>query len=125
MSNDERIYTDYISDIVNEIKRIEEFTNNFSYEDFTKDEKTIYAVIRCFEIIGEAVKKIPLKVRNEYPDVPWKNMAGMRDKLIHEYFGVDHVTLWETVKIRIPQLKPLINLLLEKLRELYEINNTE
>lgn len=65
----------------------------------------IYAVIRCFEIIGEAVKNIAQDFKDKHSDIPWSKMAGMRDKLIHSYFGVDYETLWETIKKRIPEIK--------------------
>lgn len=110
----ERTYIDYIRDVASEIDRIEVFTSGLSYNEFVKDEKTVYAVIRCFEIAGEAVKNIPKEIRNNY-DIPWKKIAGMRDKLIHEYFGVDHDTLWQTIKKRVPEIKPLIKRALKEL----------
>ena len=79
-----------------------------SFEDFKKDDKTSSAVIRKFEIIGEAAKQVPENVKQEYSSVPWKEMAGMRDKLIHFYFGVNYELLWQTIKNRIPQIKPVI-----------------
>lgn len=69
-----------------------------TYADFSEDRKTINAVIRSLEIIGEAAKKIPPDIRQKYPHVPWKEIAGMRDKLIHEYFGIDLSIIWETVQ---------------------------
>jgi uncharacterized protein with HEPN domain len=70
-------------------------------------------VVRAIEIIGEAAKNVPEQVRKKYPDVPWKQMAGMRDKLIHEYFGVDLEILWETAKDDVPQLKTPISEVME------------
>ena len=72
------------------------------------DKKTLYAVIRCLEIIGEAVKKIPTNIKEKYSEIPWKEIGGMRDKLIHEYFGVDIETIWDTIHGDLTPLKELI-----------------
>ena len=97
---------DYIEDILEAMTNAIEFTKDMSYEKFVKDTKTVYAVIRAIEIIGEAVKNVPEDIRKKYPDIPWRSMAGMRDKVIHAYFGVKIERVWEVVKRDIPNLKP-------------------
>jgi len=78
-----------------------------NYEDFEADRKTINAVIRSLEIICEAAKKIPTEVRVRYPQIPWNEIAGMRDKLIHEYFGVDLEIVWETIQSDLTDLESI------------------
>jgi uncharacterized protein with HEPN domain len=106
---------DFIADIVDAMDKALKFTEGMSYEEFVRDEKTLFAVVRALEIIGEAVKNIPEDVRKRYPEIPWKGMAGMRDKVIHAYFGVDTKVVWDTVKRRIPELKPLFEKMLNEL----------
>jgi len=112
-----RNITIYLQDILENMEKAENFIGESSYEDFIKDEKTCYAVQRCLEIIGEAAKKIPDEIRKKYPDIPWKAMAGMRDKIIHFYFGVDPQKVWLVVKKDIPQLRPLLEQILTELKD--------
>ena len=112
-----REYGDYVQDIYDAINEVELFIEGMVFKDFIQDKKTINAVIRSVEVIGEASKKIPERIRNTYPSIPWKKMSGMRDKLIHEYFGIDLEILWKVAKDNVPSLKPVIFKILEDLNE--------
>lgn len=108
-----REWKDFVEDILAAIDSIAEFTAGMKYEDFFYDKKTSFAVVRSIEIIGEAAKNIPESIRRQYPDIPWKDMAGMRDKVIHHYFGVELKVVWKTIKEDIPLLKPSIEQIIE------------
>ena len=103
-----REYKLYLSDIVAAMESIERFVEGMTFEEFQQDDKTASAVIRKFEIIGEASRNIPDEVKMKHPEVPWKEMSGMRDRLIHAYFGVDYTLVWFTVKNRLPAAKKMI-----------------
>ena len=103
-----RDYRDFLDDIIQTIDKIERFTKGMDYENFSADEKTIFAVVRGLEVIGEAVKNIPDEVKEDNPEMPWSEIAGMRNKLIHAYFGVDLSVVWMTVKSDLPELEAKI-----------------
>jgi len=103
----------YLKDIFQNMQDAEEFIEGLSYEQFLADKRTFNAVVRSLEVIGEAAKNVPDEIRTKYPLVPWKEMAGMRDKVIHFYFGVDHEAVWIAVKDRIPAVRPWIEQILK------------
>ncbi len=90
------------------MEKIEFFTAGMTQEDFVEDEMAHFAVIRAMEVIGEATKNIPPEVKQRHPDIPWKKMAGLRDKVIHGYFGVDLFIIWESATKLFPGYKPIL-----------------
>lgn len=101
-------YLAFIEHISLCIEKIQQYTKNMTPQDFYNNELIQDAVIRNIEIIGEAAKKISKDLKSQYQEIPWKEMSSMRDKLIHDYFGVDVDVVWQTVKEDIPYLKSLI-----------------
>ncbi len=96
------------------IESIDRFIEGLSYEAFSQDDKTISAVVRKLEIIGEAAKRIPESTKDAYPDISWKLAAGMRDRLIHAYFEVEAEILWFTIKTSLPPFKEGISRVLNE-----------
>ncbi len=113
MSENPKSVLPYVKDILDSIEKIENFTAAMTYDQFLEDAKTQDAVIRNLEVIGEAVKNVPEGIKDKYNDIPWKLIAGMRDKLIHEYWGVSFTIVWETIGSDFPLFK-------EKIKHLYE-----
>lgn len=113
MKKDVKIFILHIAD---NITAIEKFTKNLSFGNFKKDEKTVYATVRAVEIIGEAVKNIPQSFRNKHKEIEWKKITGTRDKLIHEYFGVNLELTYKIVKEDIPELKQKISKIIKDLK---------
>ena len=103
----------YLRDILDNMRLAEDFVRGMAHEAFAVDRKTAYAVLRCLEVIGEAAKNVPALIRERYPIIPWKDMAGMRDRVIHFYFGISYEKVWYTVKEDIPAIKPLVEKILQ------------
>jgi uncharacterized protein with HEPN domain len=112
-----REYGDYFDDVVEAMKEIESFVKSMNYDDFINDRKTVFAVERGIEIIGEATKNIPKSIRSKYPEVPWKDMAGMRDRISHVYHDVDLELVWKVIKQEIPSLKIMLSDILAELND--------
>lgn len=115
--SDRREVRDYLSDILQAIGDIRSYTTGMTVDAFRIDRKTQQAVIRCLEVVGEATKKIPPVLRDRHPETPWQEIAGMRDKLIHEYFGVDLDIVWETAREDLVPFESALRSLLGDLKE--------
>jgi len=107
----------YLKDILEAMGAVEKYVKDMNFEEFRNNDLVSSAVIRKFEIIGEATRHIPQTIRKKYQDIPWKTMVGFRDKLIHFYFGIKYDIVWETIKSRLPELKEKIKKVLEDLEK--------
>jgi uncharacterized protein with HEPN domain len=102
----------YLSEILSAVQSVKDFTSDMDREAFMGDEKTKSAVVRQFEIMGEAAKAVPEEVRSLDSTIPWSNIAGMRDRLIHAYFNVDYYLVWDTLESELPNLENKIEALI-------------
>ena len=109
-----RDYRVYLDDILEATARIRQYAGGLSLEALREDTRTLDAVVRNLEVIGEAVKKVPPEVRRQQPGIEWKKMAGLRDILIHEYFGIDVEIIWDIVQNKIPLLEQQVKRLLSE-----------
>lgn len=104
----------FIEDILECIGKIEEYTEDMSFDEFGKDSKTVDAVVRNLEVIGEASKNVPDEVKKQYQKIYWEGMIGLRNRIVHEYFGVDLKIVWHIIKEELPALKEKMKLVLER-----------
>lgn len=105
MKKENRTYRMYLEDIQLSMNRIAEYIDGLTFAQFKKDYKTVDAVIRNFEIIGEAAKNIPNEIKNKYPQIPWSEMYLLRNKVSHEYFGIDYEIIWDVATFYLPENK--------------------
>ena len=112
-----RTHRMYLEDILEAMEKIQEYVEGLDYEGFIGDDKTVDAVVRNLEVIGEASRNLPEEIKNPQPQVPWKNMIGLRNIAIHAYFGVDLKIIWEIIKKNIPETKPKIKAILNQEKE--------
>ena len=98
-----REYLLYLEDMLTSILRIEEYIGEMEFRAFKMNYMIVDAVVRNFEIIGEASKKVPTEIQKKHPKIPWKKMYGLRNLIVHEYFGLDYEMIWEISKNNLPQ----------------------
>ena len=103
-----RDYGSYLEDIIEHMNYAEEFIRDMTFDEFKSDKKTVLSVKKCIEVVGEATKHIPDQIRERYPEIPWRDMAGIRDRLVHGYFKVDLSIVWTTVTIEFPELRSML-----------------
>jgi len=111
-----RDYRLFVEDILDSTEKIEEFVADMSFDEFVNDDKTSSAVMRKLEIIGEATKNLPGDIRRKYKGLPWREMARMRDKITHAYFGINYKIVWNVIKERLPEIKPTIQQILKDMK---------
>ena len=109
-----RVYEDYLRDMLENAEKALSFVEDMNFDEFAADDKAVYAVIRAFEIIGEAARQVPESIQNANSDIPWREITGMRNKLTHEYFGVNTKVVWRTVHEDLPVIIPLLRKMLER-----------
>jgi uncharacterized protein with HEPN domain len=113
MKKKDRTYRLFLEDMLLSMNRVAEYINGLSFIEFKNDYKTVDAVIRNFEVIGEASKNLPKEIKDKYPMIPWEEMYLMRNKISHEYFGIDYEILWDIASNYLPENKAQIEVILE------------
>jgi uncharacterized protein with HEPN domain len=105
----------YVEDMLAAAERIRTYTAGLTYSDFRHDIRTLDAVVRNLEVLGEAAKQIPERIKSEHPGIEWRKIAGLRDILIHGYFGIDVEIIWDVVSAKLPTLFEQLSILMQEL----------
>jgi len=113
----ERDWTLFLKDIHTHSKKIRTYTKDLSMQEFFKDSKTYDAVMRNIQIIGEAIKLLPADVRKQHTNVDWKKAAGLRDMVVHEYFGINKDIIWDVIQNKIPELEREVKIILKDIKK--------
>lgn len=103
-----------LQDVLEAIANVSEFVGGMTLDEFKSDKKTVHAVVRNLEVVGEAIKNVPSEVRDRHPEIPWQRIAGLRDILIHHYFGIDVEIVWDIVQNKLPELKAQVDAILQE-----------
>jgi len=111
---------DYLNDMSDMLIKLQEFVDGMTFEEFSVDSKTVFAVIRAFEVLGEAAKHLPQEYRNQHQEVPWQKIMALRNKLIHEYFAVNLDIVWNTIQYDIPELQSILTPVVKECFESYK-----
>lgn len=112
-----RDYRVFLDDILEAVRKVREYTEGLSYEQFSADQKTVHAVVWNLQIIGEATKNLPREIRSRYPDLPWRDMAGLRDVIVHQYFGIKLDVIWKIIRNDVPLLESRIRGVIEQMKQ--------
>ncbi|HOV83109.1 MAG TPA: DUF86 domain-containing protein [Methanothrix sp.] len=116
-----RSYLNSLQDMIDHALKAEAFIRDKTIDDLMQDEVLLFAVARALEVIGEASKQVPASIKDQYPQVPWRSIAGMRDKIIHQYFGIDAEVLWATVKDDLPNMRLEVSNMLQEIKRKEEL----
>jgi uncharacterized protein with HEPN domain len=114
VKKENRTYRMYLEDMDLAMERIAEYIDGYSFIEFKQDYKTVDAVIRNFEVIGEASKNLPIEFKENHPEIPWNEMYLLRNKVTHEYFGIDYEIIWDVAINYLPENKKYIELIIER-----------
>jgi len=117
LSKNKRHYSLFFEDTIDAMNKIESYIKDLDYDSFSQNNMIIDAVVRNLEIIGEAIKNIPDNIIDKYPDIPWKRMIGLRNIVIHAYFGIDLENIWKIITDNIPEVKPEIVKILDIIKD--------